>query len=100
MPRLTVRYTLEALLHIAGIHSYIETHSPAAAARIAMRIQGATRHLGDFPESGRVGDVPGTREWVVRGLPYIVVYEIAPEAGELIVLGVYHGAQTRPGQGR
>ena len=38
---------------------------------------------------------------VVPGLPYIIVYRI--ESGEeevLVILGVYHGAQLRPGQER
>ena len=38
---------------------------------------------------------------VVPGLPYIVVHRI--ETGDedtLVILGVYHGAQLRPGQER
>jgi toxin ParE1/3/4 len=38
----------------------------------------------------------GTREWVVRGLPYIIVYEVVEERGELRILGVFHQAQKRP----
>ena len=53
---------------------------------------------GHFPEKGRNGAVGGTREWVVKGLPYIIVYETTPEDGELAILGIYHGAQLRPGQ--
>ena len=34
---------------------------------------------------------------VVPGVSYIVVYRIDP-AEALTVLGVYHGAQLRPGQ--
>ena len=31
-----------------------------------------------------------------RGLPYIIVYELdVSEPGELVVLGVFHGAQNR-----
>jgi hypothetical protein len=35
------------------------------------------------------------------GLPYIIVYRIESHAEEdgLAILGVYHGAQRRPGQG-
>jgi hypothetical protein len=38
---------------------------------------------------------------VVPGLPYIIVYRIESHAEEdgLAILGVYHGAQCRPGQG-
>jgi hypothetical protein len=33
---------------------------------------------------------------VVRGLPYIIVYEpAADDVDELLILGVFHGAQNR-----
>jgi len=36
---------------------------------------------------------------VVPGLPYIIVYRIESGVKEaLAILGVYHGAQRRPGQ--
>jgi toxin ParE1/3/4 len=45
---------------------------------------------------GHAGRVAGTHEWVVRGLPCIIVYEIGvPEPDEVLVLGVFHGAQNR-----
>jgi hypothetical protein len=38
---------------------------------------------------------------VVPGLPYIVVYRVEIHAEDaLVILGVYHGAQLRPGQER
>jgi toxin ParE1/3/4 len=34
---------------------------------------------------------------VVRGQPYIIVYEVGlPDADEVMILGVFHGAQDRP----
>ena len=52
--------------------------------------------LCDFPGAGHAGRSRGTQERVVRGLPYIIVYEVFPEgADELVVLGVFHGAQDR-----
>jgi hypothetical protein len=41
------------------------------------------------------GSVPGTREWIVTGLPYIIVHEIDPNNDELILIGIFHGAQDR-----
>jgi toxin ParE1/3/4 len=93
-----VGYTLEALIHISAIHAFIDHRNPAAATRVVTRIRQAAEDLGHFSERGRSGAVDGTREWVVRGLPYIIVYEITPEADELAILGVYHGARLRPGQ--
>lgn len=48
---------------------------------------------------GHEGALTGTREMGVPGLPYIIVYRI--ENGDedtLVILGIYHGAQLRPGQ--
>ena len=40
--------------------------------------------------------MPGTSEWVVRGLPTIIVYQIAAaDPDEVLILGVFHGAQDR-----
>jgi toxin ParE1/3/4 len=95
-----VRYTLEALRHIAAIHAYIKERNPIAAARVVARIQLAAERLGEFPLMGRAGVAPGTREWVVTGLPYIIVHEVRTNEDEIAILGIYHGAQLRPGQER
>jgi len=47
---------------------------------------------------GHVGRVPGTFEWVVPRLPYIVVYEVDQAEGQVIVTAVFHGAQDREGE--
>ena len=44
---------------------------------------------------GRAGLDPGSFEWVVPRLPYIVVYEIHRDTDEVIIDGVVHGAQDR-----
>jgi len=46
-----------------------------------------------FPESGRPGNAPPTREIVVPGLPYIVVYAVAGTDVEIIA--VFHAARDR-----
>ena len=60
-----VRFTLEALTHIAGIRFYIEQRSPQAAIHIADRIFAEADRLGELPQLGRIGVVPGTYEWTV-----------------------------------
>ena len=89
-----VRFTLEALTHIAGIRFYIEQRSPQAAIHIAERIFAEAHRLGEFPQPGRIGVVPGTYEWTVPRLPYIIVHEL-DDSDEVIVVGVFHGAQAR-----
>lgn len=90
-----IRYTLEALAHLDTIHSYIEAHNPVAAQRVIARIRAAAERLREFPKIGHRGLVTGTFEWPVKGLPYIIVYELDPGADQVIILGVFHGAQDR-----
>jgi plasmid stabilization system protein ParE len=49
--------------------------------------------LRHFPRAGHAGQAPETLEWVVRGSPYVVVYEIIED--DVVILGVFHGAQDR-----
>jgi plasmid stabilization system protein ParE len=90
-----VRFTLEALSHIDGIHFYIASRSPAAGRRIVARIFAETDRLGEFPELGHVGIVPGTYEWTIPGLPYVIVHQLDGDKGQVIILGVFHGARDR-----
>ena len=93
-----VRYTIEALLHIGAIHSYIYERNPVAATRVIVRIRTAAKQLGENPRIGHTGAAIETLEWVVTGLPYVIVYETIEPDDEIVILGVYHGAQLRPGQ--
>jgi toxin ParE1/3/4 len=70
-----VRYTIDALLHLAAIHAYIDERNPLAAARVVGRIRAAAERLGESPQIGHAGTAAGTREWAVVGLPYVVVHE-------------------------
>jgi toxin ParE1/3/4 len=89
-----IRYTERAEAHIRSILKYIHEDNPAAAQRVVRAIRTAAEMLRYFPEAGRRGRSSGTREWVVRGLPYILVYQIMPaETPILVILGVFHGAQ-------
>jgi len=91
-----LRFSEEARDHISAIHSYIKDRNSAAATQVAARIRSAASQLAEFPRMGHAGRVPGTHEWVVRGLPYIIVYEIGvADRDEVLILGVFHAAQDR-----
>lgn len=90
-----LRYTADALAHLRSIYSYIAERNPAAARRLMSDVRGGAERLRRFPHMGRRGEQTGTREWVVQGSPYIVVYQLDEAAGEIVVLGVFHGAQDR-----
>lgn len=57
-------------------------------------ILAAVSRLADYPAIARPGRVASTRELVVVGTPYIVVYRIEPSA--VVILRVLHGAQRWP----
>lgn len=44
---------------------------------------------------GHAGRDSGTYEWVVVGLPYIIVYEVDEAAEDVSIVAVFHGAQRR-----
>ena len=90
-----VRYRRRAQLDIENIYEYIKERNPRAATEVAARIRHAADRLGFLPRIGHAGRSQGTYEWVVVGLPYIIVYEIDEAAEEVAILAVFHGARRR-----
>ena len=90
-----LRYRRQAERDIDNIHSHIEMDNPRAAAEVVARIRYAAERLAIFPYMGHEGLSVGTYEWVVAGLPYIIVYEVDEVADEVAIIGVLHGAQYR-----
>ena len=95
---MTLRFTRRARRHLEAIAEYIAEHDRAAARRVGERIREVTNLVGQFPLIGHAGVLAGTREMGVPGLPYLIVYRVDNDA--VTVLGIYHGAQLRPGQER
>jgi len=89
-----VRYTRQAIADLDEARAYIALDRPAAARAMAARIRAAIEGLRQFPERGRPGRVPGTRELVVPGTPFIVPYRI--KARRIEILGVLHGTRAWP----
>ncbi len=86
----------EAVRNLDAQLAYIGDRNPLVAIEMGDAIEALVVRLADFPESGRPGRVPGTRELVVTGTPFIIVYRIEPAA--LVILRVLHGAQRWPPQ--
>jgi plasmid stabilization system protein ParE len=84
-----------ALADIESIFNWIAQDSPAAARAVADRLLSSAELLQSFPGIGRAGLAPGTLEWVVPRLPYILVYEVDRSQERLVVVAVFHGAQRR-----
>ncbi len=90
-----LRYSAKARAQIESIYDFLVERNPSAARRIAAEIRASARSLIDVPHMGRTGEVSGTREWIVRGSPYLIVYEVVSQSEEIWAVGVFHGAQDR-----
>jgi addiction module RelE/StbE family toxin len=85
----------EAVADLEGIHAFIARDSERNARTVLARIWATITNLMAQPEMGRVGRAKSTREMPVRGLPYIVIYQVDKERGVLNIVNVLHGARER-----
>ena len=74
--------------------AYIAERNPWAAIDMGDAIEAAVLRLADHPRLGRPGRVPGTRELVVGGTPYVILYRV--EESAVVILRLLHGAQRWP----
>jgi addiction module RelE/StbE family toxin len=81
---MNIRWLSSALVELDRIHGYIAWENPKAAARVFRQIRKAPLQLARFPQLGRPSQVEGTRELVVAGLPYLIVYRVAGDDVEIL----------------
>lgn len=92
---MVVRWTKPAVDDLTQICDYTqERFGPEQARRVALVIHHAADSLKDMPHRGRVGRKPGTREFTLSDLPFLVIYRLGREAVE--ILRILHGAQQWP----
>jgi addiction module RelE/StbE family toxin len=89
-----LKWTRLALQDLRHLHEYIAEDNPSAANRMVTRIQDSTQRLKKHPHMGRPGRVQGTRELVIAGSPYIVVYILGDS--EIHIVAVIHSAMPWP----
>lgn len=88
-------WTRRYLRELDAIGDYIAERNPRAAAKVVRVIHETTaRLLSHSPYLGRSGEIEGTRELVVSGLPYIVAYRVTERQVE--ILFVQHAAREWP----
>jgi toxin ParE1/3/4 len=89
-----IRWTPEAADDLERITDYLFDHAGERAEDIVRTIYGAPRELLTFPRRGRLGKKAGTRELVLSGLPYVIVYRLQYQVIEIV--RILHGAQRWP----
>ncbi len=95
-----VIWSEQAVCDVEHIRDYIAQDSAVYAQAFTARLLHATRHLPDFPHSGRPmpeADNPSLRELIYQG--YRIVYRLRPDAIEIVI--VAHGSRdlsAAPGQ--
>lgn len=90
-----VSFTPQARRDLPSIRDWIAEYDDRAADRVLSRIRQTAMLLGQFPMIGRTGSVEDTREFSVTGLPYLIVYQVAPK-DELDILTIIHTRQKYP----
>jgi|CXWL01.1.fsa_nt_gi addiction module RelE/StbE family toxin len=83
-----LRWLKNALKSLRSAHQFITAENSEAASKVVMRIERSAERLREYPHSGRTGTVTGTREVVVPGLPYLIVYRVTEN--EVQILRVFH----------
>jgi toxin ParE1/3/4 len=84
-----------AKIDLDQIAEWITKENPRAAARIVSTIHDriAVLETDELSQMGRPGLVEGTRE--LLEYPYIIVYAVNENRGEIVVLSIVHGARDR-----
>ena len=76
---------------LADIIEYNALDGPTSAQSVFRSIVAATEKLVTYPAMGRVRRVPHTRELVIAGLPYLLVYHVTNSA--VIAVAAFYGAR-------
>ena len=81
----------KAVQNLAEIRAYIAEERPAAAQRVAQKIQQTVAMLQDHPRLGKPSLRDGFRQIQVAGLPFVIPYKISEN--KLIIARILHNHQ-------
>ena len=93
-----LKWTELADIDLDKIEAHIaKENSPLVAIDVVMNIvDSADLILPDHPRAGRQGRLKNTRELVIDGVPFIVIYRENMRANTIEILRVLHDAQQWP----
>ena len=91
---MTIVWSRAALLDVDEIGDFLAAIDPVVERRTLARIRERASSLATYPGLGRPGRVPGTRELVVSGTSFVLVYREC--RGHVEIANVLHGARRWP----
>jgi addiction module RelE/StbE family toxin len=93
-----LRWTDLASIDLEKIEAHItQQNSPIVAINVVMNIINSVHLiLPDHPRAGRQGRLKNTRELVINGIPFIVIYRENVSTNSIEILRVLHDAQQWP----
>lgn len=89
-----IRWTAIAARDLESTHEYVSEDSPTRADALVDRILSGIEVFERYPQFGRKGRVEGTRELVIAGTPFVVVYRVRQE--QIEILSILHAARKWP----
>jgi toxin ParE1/3/4 len=90
-----IEWSAHAVADLQAISEYIERdRNLETANRVARTIYETIQSLRTMPHRGRSGRIENTRELVMPGLPYLVIYQVSENL--VLILNIVHGAQKWP----
>lgn len=88
----------KAAIDLEAAYEFILFDNPPAAGNEINKVLEAVKRLSGNPGMGKAGRVAKTRELVVAGTPYIVIYRA--KGNRLEILRIFHGARQWPDKNR
>ena len=87
-------WTWTAIADRHKIYDHIEADNPRAAVNLDNIFEEKASQLLKYMNMGRLGRVSGTRELVISGTQYLMIYRY--DKSSVIILRILHGAQQWP----
>lgn len=89
-----LQWSVDAEADLDDITDYIARDDILAAVRMREEIEHRLEILTSHHEGWRRGRLPGSREMVLAGTPFIGIYRV--DDGQVTILRVLHGARRWP----
>lgn len=81
---LRLKWSPDALCDFDSALLYLDQQNPAKATEMALAVKKAESLLCEYPRVAREGRISGTREYVLKKFPYILVFRAKTEVLEIL----------------